>query len=58
MPIGLACALSLDLHGCKDIVIVDAVEHGEFSSRAIAIHAATVEVRFLLFPDLEIMTPI
>ena len=46
-PAGMACALSLWSSGVRDIVIVDAVEHGygDKSSRAIVIHAATLEVR-------------
>ena len=43
-PSGLACALSLSKQGCKDILVVDAVEQGENTSRAIVIHAATLEV--------------
>ncbi|KAH7930763.1 FAD/NAD(P)-binding domain-containing protein [Leucogyrophana mollusca] len=42
-PTGLAAALSLTRHGCHDFVIVDAVSQGENSSRAIMIHAATLE---------------
>jgi hypothetical protein len=43
----MACALSLWHSGVKDVVIVDAVEHGNGNdaSRAMAIHAATLEVR-------------
>lgn len=46
-PAGMACALSLWSAGVSDMVIVDAVEHGygDKSSRAIAVHAATLEVR-------------
>jgi len=44
-PAGLAAAASLFHHGCKDIVIVDAVERTPDTSRAMAIHAATLEVR-------------
>ena len=44
-PSGLVAALSLVHHGFKDFVIVDAVEEGENTSRAIVIHAATLEVR-------------
>jgi len=41
----MACALSLWHSGVKDVVIVDAVEHGNGNdaSRAMAIHAATLE---------------
>ncbi|KAI6111185.1 FAD/NAD(P)-binding domain-containing protein [Pisolithus sp. B1] len=42
-PTGLASALSLLHHGFKDFVIVDAVVKGDNSSRAIAVHAATLE---------------
>lgn len=42
--VGLALALALHKAGCKDVIIVDAVEQGENTSRAIAIHAATLEV--------------
>ena len=44
-PTGLACAISLIKHGVHDITIVDAVLQGENTSRAIIIHAATLEVR-------------
>ena len=43
-PSGLGCALSLIRQGHRDLVIVDAVLQGENSSRAVAIHAATLEV--------------
>ncbi|KIK19525.1 hypothetical protein PISMIDRAFT_682987 [Pisolithus microcarpus 441] len=42
-PTGLASALSLLHHGFKDLVIVDAVVKGDNSSRAIVVHAATLE---------------
>lgn len=42
-PSGLAAALSLLHRGFKDFVIVDAVEQGENTSRALVIHAATLE---------------
>ncbi|OJA16869.1 hypothetical protein AZE42_13840, partial [Rhizopogon vesiculosus] len=42
-PSGLAAALSLIHHGFKDFVVVDAVEQGENTSRALVIHAATLE---------------
>jgi 2-polyprenyl-6-methoxyphenol hydroxylase-like FAD-dependent oxidoreductase len=41
----MACALSLWSSGVKDVVIVDALELGDNTSRAMAIHAATLEVR-------------
>jgi len=46
-PSGLACALSLVNQGFRDFVIVDAVLEGENTSRALVIHAATLEVRHL-----------
>lgn len=47
-PAGMACALSLWSSGVRDMVIVDAIKPGtdDNSSRAFAIHAATLEVRF------------
>lgn len=42
-PSGLAAALSLLHHGFKQFVIVDAVEQGENTSRALVVHAATLE---------------
>ncbi|KAL0950373.1 hypothetical protein HGRIS_010338 [Hohenbuehelia grisea] len=42
-PTGLATALSLHQRGCQDIVIVDAALRGENSSRAMTLHAATLE---------------
>ncbi|KAH0826179.1 hypothetical protein J3R83DRAFT_5611 [Lanmaoa asiatica] len=42
-PAGLAAALSLLHHGFRDFVIVDAVQHGENTSRALVVHAATLE---------------
>ena len=44
-PTGLACALSLRNAGYDNITIVDGVLQGENSSRAVTIHAATLEVR-------------
>jgi len=46
-PTGMACALSLWYAGVKDVTIVEAVAegNGNLSSRAMAIHAATLEVR-------------
>ena len=45
-PAGLAAAVSLACQGCKDLVIVDAVERNmrPRSSRASVVHAATLEV--------------
>ncbi|PFH49144.1 hypothetical protein AMATHDRAFT_148335 [Amanita thiersii Skay4041] len=42
-PTGLAAAASLVQNGCKDIVIVDGGEIRAVSSRAMVIHAATLE---------------
>ncbi|KAF8548088.1 FAD/NAD(P)-binding domain-containing protein [Imleria badia] len=42
-PAGLATALSLLHHGVQDFIIVDAVSQGQNSSRAVVIHAATLE---------------
>ncbi|KAL4065167.1 hypothetical protein V8B97DRAFT_2086762, partial [Scleroderma yunnanense] len=42
-PTGLATALSLIHHGFRDFVIVDAINKGEGTSRALLIHAATME---------------
>lgn len=43
-PTGLAAALSLLHHGFHDFLIVDAQPQGENISRAVIIHAATLEV--------------
>ena len=43
-PSGIACALSLAKQGVTDITVVDAVQQAEQSSRALVIHAATLEV--------------
>ncbi|KAJ8582053.1 FAD/NAD(P)-binding domain-containing protein [Rhizopogon salebrosus TDB-379] len=42
-PAGLTAALSLIHHGCRDFIIVDAALEGRNTSRAIVIHAATIE---------------
>ncbi|EGO20635.1 hypothetical protein SERLADRAFT_358045 [Serpula lacrymans var. lacrymans S7.9] len=42
-PTGLAAALSLIHHGVRDFVIVDTVLQGQNTSRALVIHAATLE---------------
>ncbi|KAG6329718.1 hypothetical protein ID866_9369, partial [Astraeus odoratus] len=42
-PTGLAVALSLVHHGFRDFVIVDALLKGENNSRALVVHAATLE---------------
>ncbi|OJA10552.1 hypothetical protein AZE42_03135 [Rhizopogon vesiculosus] len=49
-PSGLAATLSLIHHGFKDFVVVDAVEQGENTSRALVIHAATLEIRPVPLP--------
>ena len=43
-PAGLCLALALHKHGCPDVVVVDGVLQGENTSRAAAVHAATIEV--------------
>ena len=40
----MSCALSAWYSGIKDVTIVDAVEQDNHSSRAMVIHAATLEV--------------
>ncbi|CAK5266151.1 unnamed protein product [Mycena citricolor] len=42
-PCGMAAALSLYHQGIKDVVVVDATEPGKNASRAMVIHAATLE---------------
>ena len=51
-PAGLTLALALKKHGCPDVVLVDAQLQGENTSRALAIHAATIEV-----PSLSLFSP-
>ena len=46
-PTGMVLALALQKNGCPDVVIVDGALEGENTSRAITIHAATIEVRSL-----------
>lgn len=46
-PAGMAFALSAWYSGIKDVTIVDAVEQDNHSSRAMVIHAATLEVPVL-----------
>ena len=43
----MACALSAWYSGIEDVTIVDAVEQDDHSSRAMVIHAATLEVTVL-----------
>ena len=52
-PTGLAAAVSLAFHGCKDLVIVDAVERNmrPLSSRALGVHASTLEVCKVVIPS-------
>jgi 2-polyprenyl-6-methoxyphenol hydroxylase-like FAD-dependent oxidoreductase len=52
-PTGLACAISLIKHGVSDITVVDAVSQGENTSRAIVVHAATLEVLLLSVYELH-----
>ena len=47
-PAGLAAVLSLLHHGFHDLVIVDAISQGQNSSRAVVIHAATLDVSLSL----------
>ncbi|KAG8214364.1 hypothetical protein J3R82DRAFT_9353 [Butyriboletus roseoflavus] len=46
-PTGLATALSLIHHGCHDFIIVDAMSQGQNISRAVVVHAATLEASCL-----------
>lgn len=46
-PTGLAAALSLLHRGFRDFIIVDAISQGGNISRAIEIHAATLEASCL-----------
>jgi len=43
-PTGLACAISLIKQGVPDIIVVDTLLQGDNTSRALVIHAATLEV--------------
>ncbi|TFK92380.1 FAD/NAD-P-binding domain-containing protein [Polyporus arcularius HHB13444] len=42
-PTGMVLALALQKNGCPDVVVVDGALQGENTSRAVAIHAATIE---------------
>ncbi|KAM5535234.1 hypothetical protein V8D89_011170 [Ganoderma adspersum] len=42
-PAGITLALALQQQGCPDVVIVDSVTSGQNTSRAVAVHAATIE---------------
>ena len=53
-PAGMACALSAWYSGIKDVTIVDAVEQDNHSSRAMVVHAATLEVRV---PNISVPFP-
>lgn len=55
-PSGLACALSLMGQGCQDIVVVDAQSQGQNTSRAIVIHAATLEVHLVTLSIQNMLT--
>lgn len=44
-PTGLCLALSLHKQGFTDFVVVDSLLPGDNGSRALAVHAATIEVR-------------
>ena len=58
-PTGLAAAVTLAHQGFRDIVIVDAVERNSRpqSSRALAVHAATLEVgSFGYYHDFGLLT--
>lgn len=50
-PSGLVATLSLIHHGFKDFLVVDAVEEGENTSRALVVHAATLEVATSSYPS-------
>ncbi|KAI0775810.1 FAD/NAD-P-binding domain-containing protein [Trametes elegans] len=53
-PTGCCLALALQKQGCNGMVVVDAVANGENSSRAIALHAATLEA----FEAIGVIDPI
>ncbi|KAI0646967.1 FAD/NAD-P-binding domain-containing protein [Trametes meyenii] len=42
-PAGLSLALALQKEGCSDVLVVDGAVQGESTSRAVAVHAATIE---------------
>ncbi|OSD01599.1 FAD/NAD-P-binding domain-containing protein [Trametes coccinea BRFM310] len=42
-PTGLSLALALQQQKCNDVLIVDGAAQGENTSRAVAVHAATIE---------------
>lgn len=46
-PTGMVCALTLHQQGIKDICIVDGMQQRSQWSKALAVHAATLEVRFV-----------
>ena len=43
-PAGITLALALQQQGCPNVAIVDSVTSGQNTSRAVAVHAATIEV--------------
>lgn len=47
-PAGITLALALQQQGCPDVVIVDSVTSGQNTSRAVAVHAATIEVCYCI----------
>ena len=55
-PTGLAVALSLVHQGFRDFVIVDGLAKGENNSRALIIHAATLEVSELSENVISVLT--
>ncbi|KAJ2988245.1 hypothetical protein NUW54_g9173 [Trametes sanguinea] len=42
-PTGLSLALALQQQKCDDVLVVDGAAQGENTSRAVAVHAATIE---------------
>ncbi|KAJ7653014.1 hypothetical protein B0H17DRAFT_1147202 [Mycena rosella] len=52
-PCGMAAAVSMYHQGLRDITIVDALLPGENSSRAMVIHAATLEFTHPMPPALD-----
>ena len=55
-PTGLAIALSLVHQGFRDFVIVDGLAKGENNSRALLVHAATLEVSGLPIKVTSVLT--
>ncbi|RPD66037.1 FAD/NAD(P)-binding domain-containing protein [Lentinus tigrinus ALCF2SS1-7] len=50
-PTGMVLALALQKNGCPDVVVVDSALQGENTSRAVAIHAATIEASTTSFGE-------